>query len=157
MRKLFFNIFSRHLVARALAKLLEFLCGICNRIILHKSAIDMSDTKQITFFYSFLLTDVFGSKAETNMKFLSSQFPSRAIAFPIVKAANTVLISNPSIWPRKSKVIAPVIIKHITSKGILILEYGIPVIADNSRGNKSVGIIGILKRLESAMPKLITK
>ena len=72
---------------------------------------------------------------------------------PIVKAAATVPTPRPRTSPRKQKVSAAVTARHITSNEIFIFGYDRPLIADSSRGKRSVGIIGILQRFESAMPK----
>ena len=63
---------------------------------------------------------------------------------PIVNAARTVPIPNPSRRPRNINVIPAVTAKHVTSKIILTFEYETFIISDNSLGKRSVGIIGNL-------------
>ena len=116
--------------------------------------------EDFTFFSNFLRSNISpafyglsGDKTETNANFLSSSFPISTMPFPIVKAATTVPIPRPSILPSPKKVSNAVTIRQVTSKPILILEYGTFVISDTSRGNRSVGTIGSLQRFESAIPK----
>ena len=73
----------------------------------------------------------------------------------MVKAARMVPIPSPSICPNKNSVSSAVIARQVTSKVILILAYSIFMMALNSRGNKSVGIIGRPQRLDQAMPMQI--
>ena len=54
--------------------------------------------------------------------------------------------------PETNPVRAAVIIRQITSKLILIFGYATEVIWDSSLGKRSVGTIGILQRLEIAIP-----
>lgn len=71
---------------------------------------------------------------------------------PIVNAASTVPIPNPSRRPRNISVIPAVTAKHVTSKIILTFEYETFIISDNSLGKRSVGIIGNLHLFDNAMP-----
>ena len=65
---------------------------------------------------------------------------------PAFYGAATVPIPRPSILPSPKKVTNAVTIRQVTSKPILILEYGTFVISDTSRGNRSIGTIGSLQR-----------
>ena len=71
---------------------------------------------------------------------------------PIVNAARTVPIPNPSRRPRNISVIPAVTVNHVTSKIILTFEYETFIISDNSLGKRSVGIIGNLHLFDNAMP-----
>ena len=71
---------------------------------------------------------------------------------PIVNAARTVPIPNPSRRPRNISVIPAVTVKHVTSKIILTFEYETFIISDNSLGKRSVGIIGNLHLFDKAIP-----
>ena len=71
---------------------------------------------------------------------------------PIVNAARTVPIPNPSRRPKNISVIQAVTAKHVTSKIILTFEYETFIISDNSLGKRSVCIIGNLHLFDNAMP-----
>ena len=73
---------------------------------------------------------------------------------PIVNAARTVPIPNPSRRPRNINVIPAVTAKHVTSKIILTFEYETFIISDNSLGKRSVGIIGNLHLFDNARNNL---
>lgn len=90
-------------------------------------------------------------------KCLSSTSPAKPMALPMVNAAAMVPMPRPSRWWRKPSVRPAVTARQMTSKPILILGYGMPVISASSRGNRSVGTMGSLQRLESAMPRLISQ
>ena len=97
------------------------------------------------------------SNIEVKVTFLSIQFPTIAIPFPMVNAAAMVPIPSPMIFPRQKYVIPAVTKRQITSNPILILAYGTFVISATSLGNKSVGIIGSLHRLDNAIPMQIIR
>ena len=97
------------------------------------------------------------ARTEVKTTCLSICSPIQPITFPIVKAASTVPMPRPLMWPKNTPVNTAVTTRQITSKGILIFEYGSPVMSASSRGNRSVGMIGIWHRFESAMPKQITR
>ena len=56
-------------------------------------------------------------------------------------------------FPSAKYVIHAVINRQVTSNVIFTFEYGLFIISDKSLGNRSVGIIGSLHRLDNAIPK----
>ena len=102
-----------------------------------------------------LTISAFGSllRNDTNANFLSINFPAMATPLPIVNAATTVPIPSPRIFPSAKYVIHAVINRQVTSNVIFTFEYGLFIISDKSLGNRSVGIIGNLHRLDNAIPK----
>ena len=89
----------------------------------------------------------------TKRKCLSSFSPTSPITFPMVNAARMVPIPSPLMRPRPMPVISAVVARHMTSKDIFTFEYLKFLMADSSRGKRSVGMIGSPQRLESAIPR----